>query len=68
MFKKNLYLRIVGTFISVVIISLFISYLINSLFFHREIFIEEEVTKITKGVAEIVEITQENKIPELLKT
>ncbi|MDE5414556.1 sensor histidine kinase [Alkalihalobacterium chitinilyticum] len=64
----SLYSRIVVTFISVVIISLFISYLINSLFFHRELFIEEEVTKHTTGVAELVEIAQVEKIPELFET
>lgn len=61
MIRKSLYLRIVATFISVVIISIIASYLIISLFVHEEIIFDEEVTKITTGVAELIEITEPDK-------
>lgn len=68
MFKKSLYLRIVVTFISVVIISLLTSYLISSLFFHNEVIFEEEITNVTAGVAELFELTERDKIPALVET
>ncbi|WP_416147139.1 sensor histidine kinase [Salipaludibacillus sp. HK11] len=61
MIKKSLYMRIILAFISVVIISIFISYMITSLFFHQEVIFDEEVSKIATGVSDIIEITdQEN--------
>ncbi|OLO36377.1 hypothetical protein BTR23_15700 [Alkalihalophilus pseudofirmus] len=49
-------------------LSLFISYLINSIFFHQELFIEEEVSKISTGVAELVELIDVEKVPDLMET
>lgn len=68
MLRKSLYLRIVVTFISVVIISSLSAYLISSLFFHDEVIFEEEMINGTAGVAELFEITERDKIPALVET
>lgn len=68
MLKKSLYLRIVVTFISVVIISSLTSYLISSFFFHDEVIFEEEMINVTAGVAELFEITERDKISVLVET
>ena len=67
MFKRSLYIRIVATFISVVIISLFTSYLIASFFFHEEVIFDEEVSKIASGVVEIIHLTDPENLPELVE-
>ncbi|WP_096199557.1 sensor histidine kinase [Bacillus sp. FJAT-45350] len=64
--RKSLYLRIISTFIGVVIISLLISYFITSLFFHQEVIFEEEVNKITTGAAQLVTMIEPEKISEIM--
>ncbi|SER57241.1 sensor histidine kinase [Salipaludibacillus aurantiacus] len=68
MIKKSLYLRIVATFISVVLISLLVSYMITSLFFQREVLFEEEITNVTRGVAGVVEMTEAQIIDDMIET
>ncbi|WP_051541335.1 sensor histidine kinase [Caldalkalibacillus mannanilyticus] len=68
MIKKSLYLRIVGTFIGVVTISLVASYFVTSMFFHQEVIFEEEVNKVTTGVAQLVSLTEHDKIPTMIET
>ncbi|MBU8906672.1 sensor histidine kinase [Desertibacillus haloalkaliphilus] len=66
--KRSLYLRIVATFISVVLLSLVASYFITSLFFHQEVIFEEEVHNVTSQVVDLVEITEHDKMPDLVDT
>ncbi|SET21746.1 Signal transduction histidine kinase [Oceanobacillus limi] len=68
MIKKSLYLKIVGIFISVVLISIVVSYFITPYSFQQEDVFKEEITKITSGFADIVEIAGTEKIPELMDT
>ncbi|GAE24638.1 two-component sensor histidine kinase [Halalkalibacter wakoensis JCM 9140] len=68
MFKKSLYVKIVFIFISVVIISLITSYLVTSFFFHSEMIFDEEVAHVTTGVAELIERSGPENIPELIET
>lgn len=65
--KKSLYLRTVRTYIGVVLLSLVVSYFITSLFFHQEVIIEDEVTKLTNGVVQIIELSNEDAIPKLIE-
>ncbi|MFD2043501.1 sensor histidine kinase [Ornithinibacillus salinisoli] len=68
MIKKSLYLKIVGTFISVVLISIVVSYFITPFSFQQEDIFQEEISKITSGVADLVEITRPENIPYLVDT
>ncbi|MGJ9382248.1 sensor histidine kinase [Salipaludibacillus sp. CF4.18] len=68
MITKSLYIRTIITFISVVIISILTSYSITSLFVNEEVIFDEEVTKIATGVAQLIEITEPESIPELIET
>ncbi|WP_202077862.1 sensor histidine kinase [Caldalkalibacillus salinus] len=68
MIKRSLYLRIVATFIGVVIISLIISYIMTSLSFKQEAMFEEEVIKAANGVADFVRLTEPERLPALFET
>ncbi|WP_332634042.1 sensor histidine kinase [Halalkalibacter flavus] len=63
MLRKSLYVRIVATFIGVVIISISTSYFITAFFF-----LEREVVNITSRVAEIIELADPEKLPEMAET
>ncbi|MFC0470847.1 HAMP domain-containing sensor histidine kinase [Halalkalibacter kiskunsagensis] len=67
MFKRSLYVRIVATFIGVVIISLLTSYLTASYFFHNEVIFDEEVAHVTTGAAKMIEIVEPETLPELIE-
>jgi signal transduction histidine kinase len=66
--KKSLYLRIVGTFICIVIISLIVSYLLTYFFFHGEVVFEEEMLRVSEGVVDLIDIAEEDKIYNLINT
>ncbi|MDT8860099.1 HAMP domain-containing histidine kinase [Alkalihalobacillus sp. MEB130] len=68
MLKRSLYVRIVGTFITVVVLSVLISYFTMSFFFHNEVIFDEEVKNVTSGVAEIIELTELEDVPALVET
>ncbi|WP_234982725.1 sensor histidine kinase [Ornithinibacillus halophilus] len=61
-------MKIVITFISVVIISIIISYFVTPFSFHREDLFKEEIVKVSNGFADLIEITGPEKIPDLLDT
>ncbi|WP_051189129.1 sensor histidine kinase [Halalkalibacillus halophilus] len=65
MIRKSLYLRIVITFVTVVLISLVISYVVTSFFFQRESLFEEEMIQVTEGAANVVSLLEENQLDEL---
>lgn len=58
----------VGTFIGIVMISLLIAYMITSYFFHHEVILEEELTKISESVAQLIEVSEPESIPEIFET
>ncbi|PYZ94719.1 two-component sensor histidine kinase [Salipaludibacillus keqinensis] len=68
MLKKSLYLRIVATFIGVVLISLFVSYTITSNVFQPGVLFEEEITNVTKGAANVLEMTDVENVDEMIDT
>ncbi|GAE29843.1 sensor histidine kinase [Alkalihalobacillus hemicellulosilyticus] len=68
MFKKSLYFQIVIIFIGVVLISLASAFFISSSFFHSEVIFDEELSNISSGVAEIVELTGADDLPQLMDT
>lgn len=68
MLNKSLYVRIVLIFIGIVTISLVSAFFLSSVFFHREVIFDGEIDNITKGVAEIIELTEVDTIPQLMDT
>lgn len=63
---KSLYLKIVGTFIGVVIISICLSYYLTPFSLNQEKIFREELSKISIGLAEVIQITGPESIPKLL--
>ncbi|MUK88286.1 HAMP domain-containing protein [Ornithinibacillus sp. L9] len=68
MIRRSLYLKIVGIFISVVLVSIVVSYFITPYSFKQEDVFQEEISKITLGFADLIEISDPEKIPKLMKT
>ncbi|HAM81471.1 sensor histidine kinase [Ornithinibacillus bavariensis] len=64
---RSLYLKIVQTFISVVIISIFISYFLTPFSLNQEEIFKEELSKISMGIAQVIQITGPESIPELIR-
>ncbi len=65
---KNLYSRIVCTFIGVVIISLIVAFSFTTTVYRNDIAFEDEIIKGSKILAEIVELTEEELIENLMVT
>ncbi|WP_042143354.1 cell wall metabolism sensor histidine kinase WalK [Paucisalibacillus sp. EB02] len=63
---KSLYLKIVGTFISVVIVSILLSYFLTPFSLNQEQIFREELSKISIGLAEVIQMTGPESIPKLL--
>ncbi|MFA9457999.1 sensor histidine kinase [Halalkalibacter sp. AB-rgal2] len=68
MLKKSVYLQIVIIFIGVVLISLASAFFISSSFFHYEVIFDEEISNMSSGVAEIIELTDVDDLPQLMDT
>lgn len=65
---KSLYSRIVCTFIGVVIISLVVAFSFTTSVYRNDIAFEDEIIKGSKILAEIVELTEEELIENLMVT
>ncbi|WP_010096516.1 sensor histidine kinase [Ornithinibacillus scapharcae] len=63
---KSLYLKIVGTFIGVVIVSIVLSYALTPYSIKQEEIFKEELSKISIGLAEIIQIAGPDSIPLLM--
>ncbi|MEN2465675.1 HAMP domain-containing sensor histidine kinase [Ornithinibacillus sp. FSL M8-0202] len=63
---RSLYLKIVGTFISVVIVSICMSYVLTPYSLNQEVIFKEELSKISIGLAEVIQMTGPESIPELM--
>lgn len=63
---KSLYLKIVGTFIGVVIVSIILSYVLTPFSIKQEEIFKEELSKISIGLAEIIQIAGPESIPILM--
>lgn len=63
---KSLYLKIVGTFIGVVIVSIVLSYALTPYSIKQEEIFKEELSKISIGLAEIIQIAGPESIPLLM--
>jgi signal transduction histidine kinase len=67
MIKKSLYLKFVGTFIGVVIVSICLSYVLTPYSLDQEKIFKEELSKISIGLAEVIQMAGPEDIPELMK-
>ncbi|WP_047980297.1 sensor histidine kinase [Ornithinibacillus contaminans] len=63
---KSLYLKIVGTFIGVVLVSISFSYILTPFSLEQEEIFKEELSKISIGLAEIVQLVGPEDIPKLM--
>jgi signal transduction histidine kinase len=64
---RSLYLKIVQTFISVVLISIFISYFLTPFSLNQEEIFKEELSKISMGIAQVIQMTGPEGIQDLIK-
>ncbi|MFS0673426.1 sensor histidine kinase [Ornithinibacillus sp. 179-J 7C1 HS] len=64
---RSLYLKIVGTFISVVIVSICLSYVLTPYSVNQEVIFKEELSKISIGLAEVIQMTGPENIPQLME-
>jgi signal transduction histidine kinase len=63
---RSLYLKIVGTFIGVVIISICLSYVLTPYSLNQEVIFKEELSAISMGLAEVIQMTGPETIPRLM--
>ncbi|WP_026907979.1 sensor histidine kinase [Paucisalibacillus globulus] len=64
---RSLYLKIVGTFIGVVIVSILLSYFLTPFSLNQEKVFREELSTISIGLAEVIQMTGPESIPKLVK-
>src|SRR5690625_2856415 len=64
--RKSLYWKFVFVFVGGVTVSLVISYLVSSLFFQEDVILNREMERVSSYVEGLLEIGDEEDVPELL--